>query len=261
MAADLKQRKVDRQFMLNQVANVDASSSNSVNRANKTIYTIEGAFWKAVGASTTDVTNFGKVLAAIKKKPILTLAGTGTGAKIDNNGKLEDFSVNALIGKAFKAQDVISTQTDAEGNVLVVTKNGQFNLKIEDVGLVRDRIQGVGSTPWQYKVAITDIDNNQKKYVDVFQPYQEVNASVSTELVDKYRADMEYENFLNDAKAQGIIYKDTNPNLNGSIEYLPGSVPQVIIRQNNGKTEQVNANSPAAKAAYKRIYNTKSSIK
>jgi hypothetical protein len=249
-------KKSQRDFALDKVVNFDASTANSKNNLNKKILSMGGNSFESWGASDTEVRRFDAALKQMQKDAYNVLAGA-TGAKQIVNGKPVDFDVNALISKTLLGDNSYTKETDAEGNLILKTKDATYKLEFLSVGLSRDNIQGIGQSPWHYKIRATNPVNKQLEIIDVYQPYENVQTNDATILVDRYKADMDYENFLNHAKAYPIPQKDTNPKLNGKVTYLPAS-NEVLFEYNDGGTEKVSLSDPkgaaAAKAAYKRIY-------
>lgn len=254
-------RKQRRNSTLDREVNFDASSALSKNKVNKELFFTGGNMFRAYGASPTEANQFGDVLAAIKKHPLQALVGNSTRSKQTVNGRLEDFNLNELIGKTLKGKAINSQQIDpATGNLIVITDNGEYKFAVEDVKLVRNDVQGVGTNPWTYTIAITDPTTSNRQYAQVYQPYEEVQSLGVTGMVDKYRADMAYENFISNAEAQlknnqTGTYLDTNPQTRGKVKYIAGS-KQVTIETSTGP-KTGNFDSAEIKEAYKKVYNAK----
>ena len=249
-------KKAERDLALDRVVNFDASTPNSKNNLNKKILSMGGNSFESWGASDTEVRRFNAALGQMRKDTYNILAGA-TGAKQIVNGKPVDFDINKLIGTTLLGDNAYSKETDADGNLILKTQDATYKLEFLSVGLSRDNIQGVGNSPWHYKLAATNPLTKKREIIDVYQPYENVQTNDATILVNRYRADMDYENFLNHAKAYSIPQKDTNPNLNGKVTYLPAT-NELLIEYNNGGTEKASLSdergAAAAKAAYKKIY-------
>jgi hypothetical protein len=254
--ATLVTNKQLRNIALDNVVNFNANTPDSKNNLNKKILSMGGNAFRSYGASDTEVKRFNAALNQMKKDSYKMLA-EATKAKQIVNGKPVDFNLNELISETLLGKDLVSQETDEEGNLIIKTKDASYTLEILSVGLSRDDIQGIGQSPWHYKLRATNPQTKKQEIIDVYQPYENVQTNEATILVDRYKADMDYENFLNRAQAFPIPIKDTNSNLNGRVTYLPAS-NEVLFEYNNGSTEKVALTTPegaaAAKAAYKKIY-------
>jgi hypothetical protein len=251
-------RKKERDDALDKIVNFNTNTIGSKNRIVSTHTTIRGKAWENYGANDQEKLQWTNALKTIKNLGAHNFRNS-TKSKMLVDGVLQDFNINKLIGTVFKAEDVKSHEVDVLGNIIVKTNDGEFKFTLDDVGIAQANIQGVGRSPWEYRMSATNPKTKNLEYITIYQPFEETSTNISNTLSQNFAADNSYEIFINEAQAMeksGVDYIDSQPETRGKVRYLTGT-QDVEITLSDGTKKVAKYNSKEMKQLYKDIYNAK----
>lgn len=255
--------KRDRE--LNQEIFVGDGTTNK-NKAAYQIFGIGGNIFNTLGGagSSEENTKFTNALTDLKKQSVWANIQEGSGAVYtDEKGNLKPFSTNAFIGELFFGQDITSKQTDADGNLIVKTRNGEFKFETESVKVNSDPVlgeynngkqTGLNNYSYQYVILGTDPETRQKKSYTVHVGIDKIQNNAVNDLLSKYDSDLQYQAFLTEAAAQTSTVnsgKYEDPRTAGLVRYDKGT-NMVEFKNSDGTWNPISSGN--AKEKYKSYY-------